>query len=246
MALLEVSGLMKTYSGRTVVNDVGYQVDAGEIVGLLGQNGAGKTTSFRMTIGMVEPDAGKVVFNGADVTRLPMYRRAQIGMGYLSQESSIFGRLSVRDNLMAILETMPYGRRERLRIADELLEQFGLTKNKWQAARTLSGGEKRRLEISRALCTKPKMIMLDEPFSGVDPLQVEDIQGLIRGLRDAGIGILMTDHNVRQVLLVTDRSYIINGGKVLAHGSPKELVRDETVRKVYISDTFKRTELDEL
>lgn len=245
MALLDVNGLVKSYSGRRVVNNVGYHVEPGEIVGLLGQNGAGKTTSFRMTIGMIVPDAGKVVFDGRDVTDMPMYRRAQCGMGYLSQESSIFGRLSVRDNLLAILETMPYGRRERLRVADELLTQFGLMKNKWQPARTLSGGEKRRLEISRALCTKPKMIMLDEPFSGVDPLQVEDLQGLIRGLRDAGIGILMTDHNVREILAVTDRSYIINAGEVLAHGPPRELIKDENVRKAYLGQTFKGNEFDD-
>lgn len=244
MPLLEVSGLMKSYGGRKVVNNVGYHVEPGEIVGLLGQNGAGKTTSFRMTIGMIVPDAGKVVFDGKDVTRLPMYRRAQAGMGYLSQESSIFGRLSVRDNLLAILETMPYSRSERLAEADRLLEQFGLTKNKRQPARTLSGGEKRRLEISRALCTKPKMIMLDEPFSGVDPLQVEDLQGLIRGLRDTGIGILMTDHNVREILAVTDRSYIIAAGEVLAHGLPRDLIKDEKVKKAYLGQTFRGDEFD--
>lgn len=244
MPLLDVTGLVKIYSGRRVVSNVSYHVEPGEIVGLLGQNGAGKTTSFRMTIGMVVPDAGKVVFDGKDVTTMPMYRRAQQGMGYLSQESSIFGRLSVRNNLLAILETMPYGRRERLEVADKLLAQFGLTKNRDQAARTLSGGEKRRLEISRALCTKPKMIMLDEPFSGVDPLQVEDLQGLIRGLRDTGIGILMTDHNVREILAVTDRSYIINSGEVLAHGAPRDLIKDERVKKAYLGSTFKGNEFD--
>jgi lipopolysaccharide export system ATP-binding protein len=244
MPLLEVTGLMKTYSGRRVVNDVSYHVDPGEIVGLLGQNGAGKTTSFRMTIGMIDPDAGKVVFDGKDVTRLPMYRRAQSGMGYLSQESSIFGRLSVRDNLLAILETMTYGRAERLRVADELLTQFGLTKNRAQKARTLSGGEKRRLEISRALCTKPKMIMLDEPFAGVDPLQVKDLRGLLRGLRDTGISLLVTDHSVRNVLEVVDRAYVINEGRVLACGTPRELVKNETVKQVYFADTFRGDEFD--
>jgi len=244
MALLDVTGLVKIYTSRRVVNNVSYHVDPGEIVGLLGQNGAGKTTSFRMTIGMIKPDAGKVVFGGKDVTEFPMYRRAQEGMGYLSQEPSIFGRLTVRDNLLAILETMPYTRRERLNTAEELLEQFGLKKVRSQYARTLSGGERRRLEISRALATKPKMIMLDEPFSGVDPLQVEDLQGLIRGLRDKNIGILMTDHNVREILAVTDRSYIISSGEVLAHGVPRDLIKDERVKKAYLGNTFRGDEYD--
>jgi lipopolysaccharide export system ATP-binding protein len=244
MPLLEVQGLVKTYSGRRVVNNVSYHVEPGEIVGLLGQNGAGKTTSFRMTIGMIVPDAGTVVFNGVDVTDLPMFRRAQCGMGYLSQEPSIFGRLSVLKNILAILETMHYSRRERFAVADALLDQFGLLRLKTQYARTLSGGERRRLEICRALATKPKMIMLDEPFSGVDPLQVEDLQKIVRGLRDSGIGILMTDHNVREILEVTDRSYIINSGEVLAHGAPRELIKDERVRRAYLGNTFRGDEYD--
>lgn len=244
MPLLEATGLVKTYGGRRVVNDVSYHVEPGEIVGLLGQNGAGKTTSFRMTIGMIIPDAGRVVFDGVDVTALPMYRRAQCGMGYLSQEPSIFGRLSVLSNVLAILETMTYGRRERRRVAEELLDKFGLLRLKKQYARTLSGGERRRLEICRALSVKPKMIMLDEPFSGVDPLQVEDIQKIVRGLRDSGIGILMTDHNVREILAVTDRSYIINTGEVLAHGTPKDLIKDERVRRAYLGNTFRGDEFD--
>jgi lipopolysaccharide export system ATP-binding protein len=244
MALLEAHGLFKTYGGRCVVSDVSYHVDPGEIVGLLGQNGAGKTTSFRITIGMIVPDAGRVVFDGVDVTDLPMYRRAQCGMGYLSQEPSIFGRLSVLSNVLAILETMAYGRSERRRVAESLLDQFGLLRLKKQYARTLSGGERRRLEICRALATRPKMIMLDEPFSGVDPLQVEDLQKIVRGLRDRGIGILMTDHNVREILAVTDRSYIINAGRVLAHGNPRELIKDERVRRAYLGNTFRGDEYD--
>ena len=244
MILLETKGLVKRYGGRAVVDHVGFHVAQGEIVGLLGRNGAGKTTSFRMTIGMILPDEGQVIFYGMDVTKMPMYKRARRGMGYLSQEPSIFQRLSVRDNLIAILETMHMARPARLSKADTLLDQFGLMHVQGQQARTLSGGERRKLEIARALVTNPTMILLDEPFSGVDPIAVEDLQREIRILRDQKISILLTDHNVRETLTVTDRSYIIDNGKVLREGPPRDLVNDELVRRTYLGHTFRGDEFD--
>jgi lipopolysaccharide export system ATP-binding protein len=244
MILLEAKDLVKRYGGRSVVDHVTVTVNQGEIVGLLGRNGAGKTTTFRMTIGMVTPDNGKVVFDGVDVTRMPMYKRARGGMGYLSQEPSIFQRLTVRQNVLAILETMSLSRRVRHERASQLLEQFGLTKVAEQLAKTLSGGERRKLEIARALVTNPTMILLDEPFSGVDPIAVEDLQKEIRGLKDRGISILLTDHNVRETLTVTDRSYIIDNGKVLREGPPRQLVTDELVRKTYLGHTFRGDEFE--
>ena len=239
--LLHAEGLVKRYSGRAVVDRLGFCVHRGEIVGLLGRNGAGKTTTFRMTVGMIDADEGAVVFDDRDVTRLPMYKRAQAGMGYLSQEPSVFQRLSVEDNLIAILETMRGLRRaERLRRAAALLEQFGLIEQRGQLARTLSGGERRKLEIARALVTEPTLIMLDEPFSGVDPRAVEDLQREILRLRnERGIAVLLTDHNVRETLRVTDRSYIIDSGKKLAEGSPTDIVRDPLVRKTYLGSSFR-------
>ena len=245
MILLETKNLVKTYGGRAVVNDVSFMVRQGEIVGLLGRNGAGKTTTFRMTIGMIAPDNGAVVFDGSEVTRMPMFKRARRGMGYLSQEPSIFQRLTVRDNLIAILETMELSRKERKVRCESLLEQFGLVKVKSQLARTLSGGERRKLEIARSLVTNPAMILLDEPFSGVDPIAVQELQGEIRGLKDRGISILLTDHNVRETLAVTDRSYIIDNGKVLREGTPKKLVNDELVRRTYLGQTFRGDEFDD-
>jgi lipopolysaccharide export system ATP-binding protein len=245
MVLLETKGLVKRYSGRAVVEHVSIRVNQGEIVGLLGRNGAGKTTSFRMIIGMITPNEGQVIFDGVDVTEMPMYRRARRGMGYLSQEPSIFQRLSVRDNLLAILETMDLTRDARRSRADQLLEQFGLAHVTDHEARTLSGGERRKLEIARALITNPTMILLDEPFSGVDPIAVEDLQREIRGLKDGGISILLTDHNVRETLSVTDRSYIIDSGKVLREGPPKQLINDELVRKTYLGSTFRGDEFDQ-
>jgi lipopolysaccharide export system ATP-binding protein len=244
--LLETSGLLKRYNGRAVVDGLGFRVHAGEIVGLLGRNGAGKTTSFRMTVGMVDPDGGRVIFDGEDVTNLPMYRRAQRGMGYLSQEPSVFQRLTVEQNLLAILETMRrLSNRQRRARAKELIDQFGLSKQFHQEARTLSGGERRKLEIARALVTEPSLIMLDEPFSGVDPIAVEELQTEIIRLRSqAGIAILLTDHNVRETLAVTDRSYIISDGKELRSGPPAELVRDPLVRKTYLGSTFQGHEFD--
>jgi lipopolysaccharide export system ATP-binding protein len=242
--LLRANNLVKRYSGRAVVDHVSLVVNQGEIVGLLGRNGAGKTTTFRMTIGMIAPDEGTVSFDGMDVTKMPMYKRARRGMGYLSQEPSIFQRLTVRQNLMAVLETMNLSRSERRARCDHLLERFGLTPLERQLARTLSGGERRKLEIARALVTNPTMILLDEPFSGVDPIAVEDLQTQIRGLKDHGISILLTDHNVRETLTVTDRSYIIDNGKVLREGEPKELVKDELVRQTYLGQTFRGDEFD--
>ena len=246
-ALLETRGLVKRYDGRAVVDRLSFNVRAREIVGLLGRNGAGKTTSFRMTVGMIDPEEGSVHFEGEDVTGLPMYKRAQRGMGYLSQESSICRRLTVRENLLAILETMrDLSTLERKERADQLIEQFGLTGQTKQIAQTLSGGERRKLEIARALVTDPTLIMLDEPFSGVDPIAVEELQGEILRLRDErGIAILLTDHNVRETLAVTDRSYIISNGKELRAGTPAELIRDPLVRKTYLGSTFQGDEFDD-
>ncbi len=245
MILLETKGLVKRYGGRAVVDNVSYRVNQGEIVGLLGRNGAGKTTAFRMTIGMIAPEEGEVIFDGVDVTRMAMFKRARRGMGYLSQEPSIFQRLTVKQNLHAILETMHLSRRERRERCEQLLGQFGLKKVEHQLARTLSGGERRKLEIARALVTNPTMILLDEPFSGVDPIAVQELQHEIRGLKDRGISILLTDHNVRETLAVTDRSYIIDDGKVLREGAPKMLVNDELVRKTYLGQTFRGDEFDQ-
>lgn len=246
--LLLVEGLVKRYNGRAVVNHLSFVVREGEIVGLLGRNGAGKTTTFRMTVGMIDAEGGKVIFDGDDVTTLPMYKRAQLGMGYLSQEPSVFQRLSVENNLLAILETIRgLSRRERLDIAAQHLEQFGLTQHSGQLARTLSGGERRKLEIARALLTEPKLIMLDEPFSGVDPKAVEDLQSeILRLKRQRNIAILLTDHNVRETLRVTDRSYIIHDGEKLAEGAPRDLVRDGRVRAAYLGNTLRGDEFDEL
>ena len=244
MVLLETRNLVKNYSGRTVVNGVSLAVYGRESIGLLGRNGAGKTTSFRMTIGMVQPDEGKVIFEGHDITKLPMYRRARMGIGYLSQEPSVFQRLTVEQNLLAILETMSLTRSDRLRKTGELISQFGLEKVRKSEARVLSGGERRKLEIARSLVTNPSLILLDEPFSGVDPIAVEDLQKEIRSLQDRGISILITDHNVERTLEVVDRAYIINEGKVLASGTPKELVNNELVRKTYLGQSFRGDEFD--
>ncbi|MEM8739641.1 MAG: LPS export ABC transporter ATP-binding protein [Planctomycetota bacterium] len=243
MYILKSTNLVKTYHGRTVVNQVSYDVAEGEIVGLLGRNGAGKTTSFRMTVGMITPDAGQVVFNGQDVTRLPMYQRAQRGMGYLAQEPSVFQRLSVEDNLKAILETRPLKKAERLARAEELMKQFDLLKNRRQQARTLSGGERRKLEIARALISEPSLILLDEPFAGVDPVAVEELQEELRRLRDEfEISMLVTDHNVHNVLAVCDRVYVISEGQVFAEGTPKQIINDENVKKTYLGSTFRGDE----
>jgi len=244
MVLLETKALVKQYSGRTVVDGVSITVHEREIVGLLGRNGAGKTTTFRMTIGMVTPDGGAVVFEGRDISKMPMYQRARLGMGYLSQEPSVFQRLTVERNLLAILETMSLTRRDRHRRANELIIQFGLNHVRRQQARLLSGGERRKLEIARALVTNPSLILLDEPFSGVDPIAVEDLQKEIFRLQDKGISILITDHNVERTLEVVNQGYIINEGKVLAYGEPKELINNPLVRKAYLGQTFQGNEFD--
>lgn len=239
MTLLETNGLVKSFDGRKVVDGVSIQIAQRSIVGLLGRNGAGKTTTFRMIIGMIVPDSGQVIFDGQDISKMPMYKRARLGMGYLSQEPSVFQRLSVRDNLMAILETMPLTRAERKRRAEELIERFGLTEVATSHARVLSGGERRKLEIARAMVTNPSLILLDEPFSGVDPIAVEELQAEIRRLAAGGVAILITDHNVERTLEVADKAYIIDHGKVIAEGSPKEIVQNELVRRSYLGNTFK-------
>ncbi|MGP1311064.1 MAG: LPS export ABC transporter ATP-binding protein [Phycisphaerales bacterium] len=244
MPLLETHGLVKRYGGRTVVDGVSFHVEKAEIVGLLGRNGAGKTTSFRMTIGMIDADGGRVVFNRRDVSKLPMYRRARLGMGYLSQEPSIFSRLTVRENLLAILEVTGKSRAERTQRCDELLARFGLAHKANDQARTCSGGERRKLEIARALVTDPALILLDEPFSGVDPLAIEDLQQELLQLKSMGIALLITDHNVQQTLKVCDRAYIIADARVLREGTPKELINDDLVKRAYIGSMFRGDEFD--
>jgi lipopolysaccharide export system ATP-binding protein len=245
MTLLETHGLVKKYSGRTVVNQVSITVEQRTIVGLLGRNGAGKTTTFRMVMGMITPNTGSVVFEGMDITNLPMYKRARLGVGYLSQEPSVFQRLSVRDNLLAILETMSITGQERHKRADELIQRFALDEITDSQARFLSGGERRKLEIARAMITNPSLILLDEPFSGVDPITVEELQNEVRRLVSSGVSILITDHNVERTLEVSDKAYIIDHGKVIAHGSPAEIVKNELVKKSYLGHTFEGDEFDE-
>lgn len=252
MSLLVVEGLEKTFGRRKVVNGVGYHVETGEVVGLLGPNGAGKTTSFRMTTGMVKPDRGRVRFADKDVTHWPMYQRARLGLGYLSQESSIFRKLTVEQNIIAILEAMPglrslQGRKpnaeQRSEIAQAKLEEFGLWRLKDSVAQTLSGGEKRRLEIARCLATEPLLILLDEPFTGIDPITISEIQVIVRNLCKRGISILITDHNVRETLRITDRSYVITDGQVVAQGTPEEIVRNQTVIARYLGQNFAEEQL---
>jgi lipopolysaccharide export system ATP-binding protein len=254
MAILEVQGLVKFYRKpgtlffgpwRKVVDGVNFEVNLGEVVGLLGPNGAGKTTSFRMATGQVTPNEGKVLFDGADITALPTYQRARLGMGYLDQKDSVFKKLTVEQNILAVLEMLPkhrtigrrLTRRERYELTDQKLNQFGLTHLKKNGAARLSGGERRRLEIARCLACDPLVIMLDEPFTGIDPPTIADIKDIIRTLRDQGIGILITDHQVREILSVTDRSYLIASGKVFAHGTPAELVRNQDAIRTYIGHT---------
>jgi len=244
MTLLETRKLVKKYSGRAVVNEISINIAQRCIVGLLGRNGAGKTTTFRMIMGMIAPNDGSVVFEGHEITKLPMYKRARLGIGYLSQEPSIFQRLSVRDNLYAILETMSITRAQRDRKADMLIERFGLTEVSQSQGRFLSGGERRKLEIARAMVTDPSLILLDEPFSGVDPIAVEDLQREIRRLVASGVSILITDHNVERTLEVVDKAYIIDHGKVIGAGPPAEIIRNETVKKLYLGSTFDGKDLD--
>jgi len=245
MTLLETQGLVKKYSGRIVVNEVSITIEQRSIVGLLGRNGAGKTTSFRMIMGMVAPNGGSVIFEGRNITKLQMYKRARLGIGYLSQEPSIFQRLSVRDNLYAILETMSITKAQRNRKADMLIERFALTEVANSQGRFLSGGERRKLEIARAMVTDPSLILLDEPFSGVDPIAVQDLQHEIRRLVDSGVSILVTDHNVERTLEVVDKAYIIDHGRVIGAGQPAEIIRNEIVRKSYLGNTFTGDEFDD-
>ena len=239
MSLLVAENLRKRYGKKTVVNGLSLEVGANEIVGLLGPNGAGKTTTFSMIMGLVRPDEGTIVFDGEDVTDWPVAKRARLGLGYLSQEPSIFRRLSVRDNILAVLEWMPgLSKGERIDRMEKILDDMRLTKLEGQRASLLSGGERRRLEISRLLVTRPRLLLLDEPFSGVDPIAIEEIKELILQLKKLEIGLLITDHNVRETLSITDRSYIVHDGRVLKHGTVQALVHDEDVRRAYLGRNF--------
>jgi lipopolysaccharide export system ATP-binding protein len=237
--ILRTSGLLKIYGRRAVVNGVDIQLGRGEIVGLLGPNGAGKTTSFYMIAGLVRPDGGTVMFEQEDVTDFPMHRRARMGMGYLPQEESIFRKLTVEENLLAILETRPLSKKERKNRCEELLNQFGIEPVAKQLALTLSGGEKRRLTIARSLVSNPSLLMLDEPFSGVDPIAVADVQQIVAKLRDSGLAILITDHNVRETLSIVDRAYLIFEGRVETQGTKEFLVNDPVARRVYLGEGFR-------
>ena len=239
MAILAIENLVKNYGGRKVVNDVSMSVESGAVVGLLGPNGAGKTTTFYLTVGMVTPDAGSVRIDDKEVTNDPMYIRARKGIGYLPQETSVFRKLTVRDNLMAILEMLPLKRDEMNQRADMLLAELGIAHLAKQKAVVLSGGEKRRLEISRTLATNPAFILLDEPFAGIDPLAVIDIKNIIKHLRTRGIGVLISDHNVRETLEVCNRAYILNEGQVIESGPPEKIAASKTARKIYLGDEFR-------
>ena len=236
--LLHTEEIRKSYKGRKVVDGVTVKVNQGEIVGLLGPNGAGKTTSFYMTVGLVKPDSGKVFLDDLDITGYPMYKRAQMGIGYLPQEISVFRKLSVEDNILAILELTKLTKTEQKERLEQLLEEFSLTHVRKNLGNRLSGGEKRRTEIARALATNPKFVLLDEPFAGVDPIAVEDIQSIISDLKRKNIGILITDHNVQETLSITDRAYLLFEGKILKSGTAEELASDEQVRRVYLGQNF--------
>jgi len=235
---LFTNNIKKTYKGRNVVNGVSVEVNQGEIVGLLGPNGAGKTTSFYMIVGLVKPDEGNVFLDDKNITDYPMYKRAQLGIGYLPQEVSVFRKLSVEDNIMAILEMTKLNKSERTERLEQLLEEFSLTHVRKNLGNRLSGGEKRRTEIARALATNPKFVLLDEPFAGVDPIAVEDIQSIVSDLKKKNIGILITDHNVQETLSITDRAYLLFEGNILKTGTAEELASDEQVRKVYLGQNF--------
>ena len=236
---LQAGGLVKSFRGRKVVKGVTIEVYAGEVVGLLGPNGAGKTTIFDMMVGLCQPDEGEITFSGESITKLPMYQRARRGIGYLPQESSVFRRLSVENNVLAILEVLGYPRSERAVRVDALLKDLDLLHIRKSMAYALSGGERRRLEITRALATSPSFMLLDEPFAGIDPIAVADIQQIILRLKEKGIGVLITDHNVQETLSIVDRAYIINEGQILEAGSPDAIVKSETARAVYLGERFK-------
>jgi lipopolysaccharide export system ATP-binding protein len=238
MQRLETEQISKVYKGRVVVNGVSVRIDSGEVVGLLGPNGAGKTTTFNMIVGLLLPDLGRVLLDGEDVTHVPMYQRARRGISYLPQESSVFRKLTVEQNLLAILETLPISEAQRHRRLENLLEQLGLAKVRRNPAFALSGGERRRVEIARGMVINPAFVLLDEPFSGIDPIAVLDLQRIIFDLKRSGIGVLITDHNVRETLTVTDRAYIINDGRIFRAGKPTELGSDPEVRRVYLGESF--------
>ena len=236
--IIHTSALQKSYKGRTVVNNVSVTVKQGEIVGLLGPNGAGKTTTFYMVVGLIKPDEGAVFLNQEDITKLPMYKRAQMGIGYLPQEASVFRSLSVEDNILAVLEMTPLSKEERLLKLESLLDEFNLQLVRKNNGDSLSGGERRRTEIARALAVDPKFILLDEPFAGVDPIAVEDIQMVVAKLKTKNIGILITDHNVNETLSICDRAYLLIEGKIFKHGTAEELAEDEQVRRLYLGTNF--------
>jgi lipopolysaccharide export system ATP-binding protein len=235
---LSANNVQKTYGGRRVVDDVSVSVRQGEVVGLLGANGAGKTTTFYMMVGLEQTEKGNIELNGRDVTRLPMYLRARLGLGYLPQEPSVFRKLTADQNILAVLETMKMSRDDRFTRLEQLLEEFGLTNVRKIRGDALSGGERRRVEIARCLATEPRFILLDEPFAGIDPLAIDDIREIILYLKQQGIGILMTDHNVRETLDITDRAYILSEGKILRSGIPGELIEDAEVRRLYLGERF--------
>jgi len=237
--LLRIEGLKKSYNDRRIVDGASISVNRGEIVGLLGPNGAGKTTTFYMTVGIVRPDEGRIVYGDKDISRLPMYKRARLGIGYLSQEPSIFRKLTVEENIMAILETLNISRDERKKRLNQLLRDLRISHLAKNKAYTLSGGERRRLEITRALVTGPVFMLLDEPFSGIDPIAVSDIQEILKELKAKGIGILLTDHNVRETLSITDRAYIMDEGKILISGTADELIKDPQARQIYLGEKFR-------
>ncbi|MFU2486977.1 LPS export ABC transporter ATP-binding protein [Thauera sp. WH-1] len=239
MSLLKVAGLQKRYKSRTVVHDVGFEVDPGQVVGLLGPNGAGKTTCFYMIVGLVRADGGQITLDGTDLTHLPIHARARLGLSYLPQEMSVFRKLSVAENIRAVLELRGLETRQINARLDELLLELGINHLRNNTAVSLSGGERRRCEIARALATDPRLILLDEPFAGVDPIAVIDIQKIIRFLKERGIGVLITDHNVRETLGICDRAYIISEGRVLASGKPTEIIDNERVRQVYLGEHFR-------
>ncbi|HEC69798.1 MAG TPA: LPS export ABC transporter ATP-binding protein [Candidatus Omnitrophica bacterium] len=239
MRLLEIKNLVKSYNGRRVVDNLSFHVRRGEIVGLLGPNGAGKTTTFYMIVGIIPPDQGKVLFDNQDITSLPIHVRAEFGISYLPQEPSVFTRLTVEENIMAVLETMPLAWQERRERLEELLRELKIEHLRKNKAYTLSGGEKRRLEITRALVKNPSFILLDEPFSGIDPIVVSEAQEIIRDLKSKGIGVLLTDHNVREMLSITDRAYLIAEGRILMSGNSQELIEDPQARRVYLGEKFR-------
>jgi len=235
---LRADKLMKAYRGRKVVKEVSVEVNQGEIVGLLGPNGAGKTTSFYMIVGLVKPNSGNIYLDNKEITKYPMYKRAQNGIGYLAQEASVFRKLSIEDNILSVLQLTKLSKKEQLMKMEELIDEFSLGHIRKNRGDLLSGGERRRTEIARALATSPNFILLDEPFAGVDPVAVEDIQRIVAQLKDKNIGILITDHNVQETLAITDRTYLMFEGNILKHGKPEELVEDEMVRKVYLGQNF--------